>query len=242
MADMDRKTPAEQSDSCMRAALKKFFSLVSHDIKTQLATVRSYSELLAGSETLSGDDREISMQIQIASFLLQIKINNLVNAGRIESSLISYDMRPFSIGDLCEQARHSLEPFSSGKGVRLDVDVETDCLVVGDVEKIEEILVNLSYYVLQHTPRGGSAAVRGASSGNRLRIAIESSGGLYSEQDRSIISCILKEKTPEKGELGLFISAVFAAAHGAELSWDVEEGGNAGLSFTLPVHSETVGS
>ncbi|GEM_PF-2362239 len=222
------------------ASLKKFFSLVSHDIKAQLATVRSYSELLAGSSTLSEEDREVSIQIQIASFLLQIKINNLVNAGRIENSLISYDRKPFIIKDLCDAVSGPFEPFTSGKGVNLQVDVSPEITVIGDLEKVEEVLVNLIYLMLQRTARGGTVNVTGAISDSRLLLSVESTKGHFSDGDRELICRILKEKTSEKGELGLLVSSVFVEAHGGDLEWWSDEGGKSHFSFSLPLHKWTL--
>jgi len=218
------------------APLRKFFSIVSHDIKAHLATVRSYSELLAGSASLSGEDREVSVQILIASFLLQIKINNLFNAGRIENSIISYDMKPFNIRDLCDAASGPFEPFASGKELKLQVTVDSESTVLGDIEKIEEVLVNLIYFMLQRTVRGGTVTVAGERSDSGLLISLESTKGRFSESDRELINAIMKEKASEKGELGLFISAVFVEAHGGALEWRLNEDGRFSFFFYLPLH------
>ncbi|MGV8121375.1 MAG: sensor histidine kinase [Candidatus Xenobiia bacterium LiM19] len=239
MGENTEKIDNEQRSSETSAALRKFFSLVSHDIKAQLATVRSYSELLAGSSALREDDREVSVQIQTASFLLQIKINNLVNAGRIENSLISYDRKPFNIKDLCDAVSGPFEPFTSAKGLELQVNVNAESIVVGDIEKIEEVLVNLIYFTLQRTARGGAVAVTGEISDSRLLVSVESTKGRFSDSDRALIDTILKEKTSEKGELGLFVSAVFVEADGGDLKWCSSEDGRFSFFFSLPLHQWT---
>lgn len=239
MGDNKEIPDLHQAGSDNSAALRKFFSLVSHDIKAQLATVRSYSELLAGSSALSEEDREVSVQIQIASFLLQININNLVNAGRIENSLISYDRKPFNIKDLCDAVSGPFEPFTSGKGVQLQVYVNPESTVLGDIEKLEEVLVNLIYFMLQRTARGGAVAVTGEISDSRLFVSVESTKGRFSDSDRALIDKILKEKTSEKGELGLFVSAVFVEADGGDLECCSSEDGRFSFFFSLPLHQWT---
>lgn len=138
-----------------------FVSHVSHELKTPLASITAYSEMLADGEADDEHTRkEFYQVIQSQAQRLNRLIEDILNVSRIESGLIKVQKEPVSLTILIEQQMQMIKGFAEDKGITV-----TGCnpivydQVMADKDMISQVIVNLLSNAVKYTPAGGSVRI-----------------------------------------------------------------------------------
>lgn len=139
-----------------------FVSHVSHELKTPLASITAYSEMLADGEA---DDEETRKEfygvIQSQAQRLNRLIEDILNVSRIESGLIKVQREPVSLTILIEQQMQMIKGFAEDKNITVtgQQPIVFD-QVYADTDMISQVVVNLLSNAVKYTPSGGSVTVK----------------------------------------------------------------------------------
>ncbi|MFT5136882.1 MAG: signal transduction histidine kinase/CheY-like chemotaxis protein [Arenicella sp.] len=171
----------QRNDDLREAAdlQSSFMSGVSHEFRTPLASIIGYSDQLqTGLEKLPR--RIVSRNvdaIQRCSKHLLTLVENLLDHGELETSDIELNPRPTNIGQLFEDAITMLNHTAASKGVALglQLDMDSDLLVLVDASRLRQCLVNLMGNALKFTDQG-RVIVRVAHIDDELRISVRDTG------------------------------------------------------------------
>jgi two-component system phosphate regulon sensor histidine kinase PhoR len=138
-----------------------FVSHVSHELKTPLASITAYSEMLADGEA---DDEETRKEfygiIQSQAQRLNRLIEDILNISRIESGLIKVKKEQASLTILIEEQMQMIRSYAEEK----DITVTSGHPIVYDqvyVDKdmISQVIINLLSNAVKYTPAGGHVTV-----------------------------------------------------------------------------------
>lgn len=138
-----------------------FVSHVSHELKTPLASITAYSEMLADGEA---DDEETRKEfynvIQTQAQRLNRLIEDILNVSRIESGLIKVHKEPVSLTILIEQQMQMIRGFAEEKNITVtgQKPIVFD-QVYADKDMVSQVVVNLLSNAVKYTPAGGSVKV-----------------------------------------------------------------------------------
>jgi two-component system, OmpR family, phosphate regulon sensor histidine kinase PhoR len=141
-----------------------FVSHVSHELKTPLASIMAYSEMLADGEANDEQtQKEFYGVIQTQAQRLNRLIEDILNISRIESGLIKVHKEPVSLTILIEQQMPMIAGFAQEKNITVTrpEPIVFD-QVLADKDMISQVIVNLLSNAVKYTPAGG-----------RVRIAAE---------------------------------------------------------------------
>jgi two-component system phosphate regulon sensor histidine kinase PhoR len=139
-----------------------FVSHVSHELKTPLASITAYTEMLADGEANDEQTRkEFYSVIQNQAQRLNRLIENILNSSRIESGLIKINKESASLTMLIEEQLQMIKGYAEEK----DRDVIGQKPIVYDqvyIDKdmIREVIVNLLSNAVKYTPSGGSVKIK----------------------------------------------------------------------------------
>ena len=138
-----------------------FVSHVSHELKTPLASITAYSEMLADGE--AGDEetrKEFYSVIQNQAKRLNRLIEDVLNTSRIESGLIKVSKEPVSLTILIEEQLQMIRSFAEEKNVEVtgQKPIVFDRVHV-DKDMISQVIVNLLSNAVKYTPSGGSVKI-----------------------------------------------------------------------------------
>jgi len=134
-----------------------FVSHVSHELKTPLASINAYSEMLVDGEARDSRTREEFYSIiQSQAKRLNRLIENILNISRIESGLIKVEKKPVSLTILIEEQLQMIRGRAQEKNIEVigQKPIVFDQVHV-DKDMISQVIVNLLSNAVKYTPAGG---------------------------------------------------------------------------------------
>lgn len=220
----------------------EFVSAVSHEMKTPLAGIKAYTELLADGEAEDEETRdEFLGVISGQADRLQRLIDNLLNLARIEAGVVSVSKKPRSLNDLLEEAASIVQPTAEQKQIRLAVELSPMYLgVLVDRDMILQAAINLLSNAVKYTPEGGEVTLRSRLSDREVHFEVEDSGvGLSPEDCEMVFEKFYRVKKDQKMASGTGLGLPLAKhivedVHGGTLSVKSELGQGSTFIITLP--------
>jgi len=138
-----------------------FVSHVSHELKTPLASITAYSEMLVDGEAQDEDMRkEFYSVIQSQAKRLNRLIEDVLNISRIESGMVKVEKRPLSLTVLIEEQLQMINTYAQEKGIQVITEKPiVQEQVNADRDMMSQIIINLLSNAVKYTHSGGSVKV-----------------------------------------------------------------------------------
>ncbi|WP_269541888.1 ABC transporter substrate-binding protein [Cerasicoccus fimbriatus] len=233
----------EAKDAAERAnrAKRQFVAQVSHDLRTPLNCILGFSELLLDDEK-DIERRGSLMAIRSAGKSLLRMVDELLRIDQIESGRIAIAAIDFLIDDVTDPLMELLESSARGKGLILLSVIQAPLAgdMVGDPEKLRQILLNLMGNAIKFTEAGEVTLTVLADGDGMVRFKVEDSGpGIPPDMLDSIFEPFVrdvKQRHKEGAGLGLAIVKRMAKAMGGDVI-ATNTGHGALFELTLPLTS-----
>jgi signal transduction histidine kinase len=165
-------------------------------------------------------------------------INDVLAFAKLEAGQVEFDLRPLLVADLLASMDPLVAALAHAKGIALSIqDGASPLRLIGDEERVRQILLNLVGNAIKYTPEGGWVVLTGESDGMEVAIRVRDNGpGISPEQQQQIFDPFVQVDRrlnhPQEGVgLGLAISRDLARAMGGDLH--VESTPGEGSAFTL---------
>jgi two-component system OmpR family sensor kinase len=237
-AMLSRIESAFRAQEASERKLRRFVADASHELRTPLAAVRAYAELFDRGAAERPDDLERSMKgIGRESERMSLLVDDLLLLARLD------DGRPLErvpvqldevVGEAVETA-HAVEP---ERPIELHA---VSAVVIGDRDRLRQIVDNLLSNVRAHTPPGTPVSVSVRRRHGTAEIAVSDSGpGLGEEHLAHVFERFYRADSSRARAsggvgLGLAIVAAVAEAHGGHVSARSEPGKGATFEIALPL-------
>ncbi len=217
-------------------------SLVAHELKNPLVSIRGYSELL-----LSGAVGEINKQQ--ADFLKTILnnadrmaelISDLLDAARLDSGREKIQLGSVQSAKVIQQVVTTLLPQLEEKGLLLCTDLEFDLpLVQADENRLIQIFTNLLSNAAKYTLPGGKIVITAHPDEKEIVFAVQDSGiGIKSSDQKKIFQRYFRTDDAQSRDipgtgLGLYICKILIELHGGRIWFESEYNKGTTFLFTL---------
>jgi len=218
----------------------KLFSVISHDLKGPLNSLRGTLSLLKFN-VLSPDDLKkvtetISDQLQDTSNLL----DHLLQWGRTQIQGINFNPQSINMNEVVEGAISVLRHEFNEKGVELISKLDNECAVIADEVMLSTVVRNLLANALKFTPEGGKVTIETQLYDSMIIVNISDSGVGISSAYRDSLFTLAGVTTlgtrEEKGTgIGLVLCKEFVERNGGAIWVESEEGRGSKFSFSVPV-------
>lgn len=135
---------------------KRFFSSMSHDMRTPLNAIIGLSELAKGQVSHPEKMEEYLEKINFSSRQLLGLINDILEMSRLEQKEITLNSRRFDLNQCVRDAAAVFDHQAQKEGKSYDISIEmTDRMVIGDAFRLTQILNNLLSNAFKFTSPGG---------------------------------------------------------------------------------------
>jgi CheY-like chemotaxis protein len=219
---------------------------MSHELRTPLNAVVGLSDLLA-DEPSGARGREFAGTIRQSAQSLLGVIDRVLDTGRIEAGKLELRPRGFSVRELVRDVYAMFKPEADRRRLafRFDVDGAVPASVIGDADRLRQVLVNLVDNALKFTEAGAvSIAVTATTRGDGrylLRFEVADTGiGIKDAQRLRLLRMFSKGESPSTSTdggmgLGLSISAALVTLMAGEIDYRSEPGRGTKFWFTCAV-------
>lgn len=216
----------------------KFFSIVAHDLKSPLNSLKSFSSLLIDHFDHLSKDEILTMSTQLRESVDNtIKMaDNLITWARIQMNDYQYNAETIKVKDIASNICDVYKDVALKKGINVSCSVEDSLTITGDKNQIEFVIRNLVNNAIKFTDKDGFVSLTAKSlSRGQVQISVTDSGvGISDEFKKKLFSIGKKQSTNgtagEKGTgLGLMLSYEFVKLNGGQI--DIESILGKGTTF-----------
>ncbi len=226
-------------------ARREFVANVSHELKTPLASIKSYAETLLDGAI---DDRETAESflnvINNESDRMTRLVRDLLALSSLDHQQTKGKKRNFSLEKLIEEVKEKMSLSAKNRGHELTLEISTSPYeIFGDRDKIEQVITNIVSNAIKYTPEGGKISMRTGCIENGIFVKIIDNGIGIPEEDLPRIFerfyRVDKARSRELGGtgLGLAIAQEIIKDHNGTIDIHSEQGQGTEVTIVLPISS-----
>ena len=228
------------------ARREQALSIVAHDLRGPVTTVRGYAQLLRRWERLPPEKRQEFLEaIEAESRRLERLIGDLYDASRIGAGVFEVRRKLVDLAALARRVAQEIQVTTT----RHHIVVEAPDRLIGywDEDRLAQALANLIGNAVTYSPEGGEVSVRVGRKDDEVSISVADHGvGLRPEELTEVFRPFRRGEQgrgPGGLDLGLYIARGIAEAHGGRI-WAESEGPGKGSTFhvSLPVAAKRHGT
>lgn len=244
--DTDRKQSMLDEVALAQAkseAKGTFLANMSHEIRTPLNGVIGMLDLMETSDLDVAGRHHLGVARSSADALLSI-INDILDFSKIEAGHLELERIDFNLTDLVESVAEQLAFRAHDKGLELicDVKPQVPVMVIGDPERLRQVLINLVNNAIKFTEEG-EVSLTVSKNKDKIRFAIGDTGiGMTEEVQAKIFESFTQADTSTTRQyggtgLGLAISNQLVGLMGGGL--EVSSTSGVGSEFAFDLNFET---
>ena len=218
--------------------LRRFVADASHELRTPLTAVRAYAELFTRGADRRPDDLARSMAgIERESERMSLLVDDLLLLAHLDEGR-PFEREEVQLDDVVREAVDSARAVEPEREIALDVE---PLVVLGDHDRLRQIVDNLLANVRAHTPDASPVRVTLARANGDATIEVADSGPGLGDDDRDRVFERFYRADDSRSRstggvgLGLSIVAAVATAHGGTVDARSGPDGGAVFRITLPL-------
>jgi GAF domain-containing protein len=221
----------------------QFLANMSHELRTPLNAILGYTELMADGAYGEPSDKMLGILKRLEAngrHLLGL-INDVLDLSKIEAGQLVLELSDYSIQDIAQTVRSTLEPLAADKKLALNVEIAPELPPGrGDGRRLTQVLINLVGNAIKFTD-AGEVAIKAEANNGLFHVSVRDTGPGISAADQAKLFQEFQQAdnaiTRKKGGtgLGLAISKRIIEMHGGKIWVESQVGQGSAFAFTLPV-------
>lgn len=230
----------------------RFFSDMSHEIKTPLSSIVGYSELLHNG-SLDQQQNEYVDSINFSANLLSNVVNNVLDVYKLRNFKIVLDKTHVQIEGLITKicSVYALELKKKNIELSVSIDAQIPEFITADETRLTQILGNLISNAIKFTQEGTISVKITLESSEKferlIKFEVTDTGiGIDPEKSHLLFKQFSQLDVSTFRNyggtgLGLSICKLLVELHEGEINWESELGKGTSIFFTIPL-IETIGN
>jgi two-component system CheB/CheR fusion protein len=219
---------------------QQFLGLATHELKTPLTSLKTYTEFLQFTFEQAGDLQSAQLlakmdgQVEMLIDLTQ----ELLDATQVESGHFRIHRKWVDLREMVRQSVEEMQSTTSHHAIVIESEVTG--LIYADRMRIRQVLLNLLSNAIKYSPLAGRILVNMVASPEGTTFSVQDFGqGIAPDQHHNLFERFFRVRS-ERAEtypglgLGLYIAAQIIDQHEGRIWVESEEGKGAIFSFFLP--------
>jgi len=241
--DITERKRIEEELRGLDEAKSYFVSIVSHELRTPLTSIKSLTEVLLHDEMRRISEETVGRYLTIINEecdRLSGLISGLLDMQKLKTGKLDVKFVPVPLVEVVKQAMDLFDVVAFQNSIDLKAEVlapDAATAVMGDRERLMQILSNLLSNALKYAGAGGNILIRLAREAEDVKLTVTDNGiGIPNGEKDRVFEKFYQVDNPitrHKGGtgLGLAITKELVVLHGGQI-W-VESGSNGGCSFQV---------
>ena len=219
---------------------KDLMANVTHDLKTPLTVIRSYSEMIRDISGESKEKREAHLETIIQeSDKLSSLVDDMLELSRVQSGLRDMEMEELDLTELSREVLDRFNYFQENEGYTFQLTANGDTIVLGDKRKLSQAIYNLIGNAVNCTDDDRRIAIKVEGDDDSVRFSIEDHGpGIAADEidyiwDRYYRGGKSHSRRKTGSGIGLSLVKSIIMAHNGEYGVMSKEGEGSTFYFRL---------
>lgn len=225
----------------------KLFQIISHDLRSPLATVSGISKLITIYLKQGRYDKLNSTSKDLGESVTRVLnlTDNLLSWSLNQSGRLPYNPVTLSANKLISGISETYQSVAQHKNIYLEISANDNLFIYGDRSMLETVIRNLINNAIKYTPEGGVILIGALAGKNKTEVYVRDSGrGIPENQIPKLFKLNNGKSTPgTKGEngngLGLILCKDFIERHNGEIWVESEENIGSTFSFSIPCKEDS---
>ncbi|HZF37352.1 MAG TPA: ATP-binding protein, partial [Blastocatellia bacterium] len=204
----------------------EFLATISHELRSPLNAILGWARLLRDPEVR---EQQLERALEIIERNSQAQarlIEDLLDVSRIASGKLSVQMRPVTLNSTAQGVVAGMRPAAEAKGIDLRLIEDEEIKLIGDADRLQQVVWNLLSNAIKFTPEGGRIEVELKRVGERAELRISDTGRGISPEFLPHVFDRFRQATDADARaraglgLGLTIVRYIVEAHGGSVTAD----------------------
>lgn len=223
----------------------EFISIVSHELRTPLTSVRGSLGLLANDKICHLSDQAKQL-LEIANNncerLIRL-INDILDIQKIEEGKMVFKMKLLDLNQLILETVEEARGLDAKYNVKLEFTAEADCLVMGDYDRLKQVMTNLLSNAIRYSPKHDVVKIKTELLSDKIRVSVLDRGpGIPSDFQSKIFGKFAQAdssttRVKSGTGLGLNICKGIVEKHQGSIFFTSTPGVGTTFYFELPLSS-----
>lgn len=221
---------------------REFVANVSHELRTPLTVIQGYTEAIQdGLARQEGREEEYLGNMLEEVQRLRRMVDDLLDLRRMDAGQVLIKQEPVDITVLVQRVKERFSSLAVEKGVALDVHLEEKLPpVMGEADRLEQVLINLVDNALRFTLPGGQVQLKTRYEQGQVFVSVKDTGQGIKEEDLPLIwerfykGDKSRHRAAGGSGLGLAIARQIVELHGGTIRVKSSPGKETIFTFSLP--------
>lgn len=215
------------------------FNSLSHELRTPITTIIGATDNLMSSSNRLNDEirKELLSEVSIAALRLNQQVENLLSMSRLESGVFQIKKDWVDVNELVHKVVHHLDPQLAKFRTLIDIQEHLPLFKL-DFGIMEQVLYNLIYNAVIHTPENTTITIQAQFVDQKLILKVADNGRGFPPEEFENVFTKFYQPQGSKGGTGLGLSIVkgFVEAHNGKIK--LENLPVCGAMFTIEIDTE----
>lgn len=222
----------------------EFINMASHELKTPVTTIKGLTQVLIRKLAQQGIQEPVFILTKMDAQIDRLTklIDDLLNVSKIQAGRLDYDNLPVDMDTLVYETVALLQ--TSIPTHILRVSGATQAIVMGDKDRLGQVLTNLTTNAVKYSPQANRVDITLTRTHKHVQVAVRDYGiGIPKAAQQHIFERFYRVKSekavPGMG-MGLYITFEIVKRHGGTLTVKSEEGKGSTFLLSLPLHEDNL--
>ena len=220
-------------------AKSEFLSRASHELRTPMNAILGFGQLLETSGLAERDQESVEHILTAGHRLLEL-INDILDISTVQAGQLSLSIEPVALGDVVAEAVASERTHAAERGVQIEVESGSDTFVLGDRQRLRQVLTYLLSNAIRFNDEGGSVRIAWRTGDDRTQLQFIDTGQGVSPDHLHTLFAVFERADAASIDVGAGLGLPLAKALTEAMGGTITaESTDQGTTVTLDLASST---